>query len=1228
MRKIYLLALLCPFALQLSFAQKTTSKKYQSLLWEITGNGLSKPSYLFGTMHVSSKAAFHLSDSFYYAIKSADAVALELNPDIWQAQMARMDKMKLDYSNYVRTNRGDYISENSFRIKKYDDELKIALSTEPAVVNNLLYRSYKPREDFEEDTFLDLYIFQTGKKLGKRGTGVENYYETEKIVLEAYGDMAAEKKKKNFDSDGESMSDIGEKIEDAYKRGDLDLMDSLDNIVERSVAFREKFLYYRNEIQANSMDSIMKKSPLFVGVGAAHLPGERGVIELLRKKGYKLRPVKMTDRDAVQKEAIDKLKVPVAFITMQSDDGFYSVDVPGQLFAPTEDYMPLDRKQYSDMSNGSFYQVTRVKTYAAFINEGEASVTKKIDSLLYENIPGKIIQKSAIKKNGYGGYDITSRTRRGDLQRYHIFIAPFEIIIFKMSGKENYVEGKEAAQFFSSIVLKEKANNTTVYSPPQGGFSVKLPQQPFVDFDKKPKDGNSGWLYAATDKAAGNTYLVQKKSLYNYAFLDEDTFELKLMEESFRSPDYFERQLQRRLCSFNGYPCLEVQEKMKDSSTVSARFIIQGQHYYALAAKAEKKEDADAFFASFKFEPYKYGSNESFADTFMHFAVATPIVPSIDTGYRAVIEKVAGMAKNKYNYNNDYNLPMPNQSACFSSDSTGEAITVSIEILEDYYHSKDTATFWTKQLESFDNSSSMVFCNKKYFVKPDGVCGYTFSLRDTGSSKQINSSILLKNNYLFTLLSISDTLGQQSSFAKSFFNSFTADAKIKGRDIFESRLDTFFSHLFSSDSATIAKAQKAIGGVYYGEAGVPKIMEALKKLSPAYKNYFDVKTKLIAELGYIKDSTKPAVVEKLKWIYNQTADTSMFQNEAVEALARHKTKAAAEAFKELVLQDPPVYESDFSYEYLFNSFEDTLLLAKELYPEILQLTTLDDYKKPVMDLLVRLVDSGLVKPSQYENWLGKILFDAKIAMKKQKNSDEKKMEAENKKDDDNAVDYAVPARADRYSNNEHSNELKDCATLLAPFYKQNTSVSKLFDKLLQSKDDNVKINTAVVLLKNKLEVPDSIFTNAAAKDNQRGKLFAALERINRLDKFPAKYKTQVDLARSYLVMDKGYEKIDSIALVCKRSASYKNKKGFVYFFKYRVKKEDGWKIGISGLQPENENEAGSNDKLTNMTDKKIKEDKPIEEQFQEQLKKLLFAFHPSAKNFYEYGRYGNYNYRY
>ena len=197
------------------FAQKSTLKKYPSLFWEITGNGLKKPSYLFGTMHESSKMAFHLSDFFYYAIKNVDAVALELNPNLWQGRMVQLDALKQNYGNYSREAGNDYLNENSFRINNYDDELKLALSTEPTVVNSLLYRTYKAKEDFEEDTFLDLYIFQTGRKLGKRATGVEDYYDTEKLVLQAYADMATEKKKKIVDTDGESLRTIGEKIQDA-----------------------------------------------------------------------------------------------------------------------------------------------------------------------------------------------------------------------------------------------------------------------------------------------------------------------------------------------------------------------------------------------------------------------------------------------------------------------------------------------------------------------------------------------------------------------------------------------------------------------------------------------------------------------------------------------------------------------------------------------------------------------------------------------------------------------------------------------------------------------------------------------------------------------------------------------------------------------------------------------------------------------------------------------------
>src|SRR5205085_2407348 len=135
-------------------------------------------------------------------------------------------------------------------------------------------------------------------------------------------------------------------------------------------------------------------------------------------------------------------------------------------------------------------------------------VYKTVDSLLYENVPGKIITKTNIVKNGYKGFAITNKTRRGDVQRYNIFVTPFEIIFFKMSGTGDYVKnGIEADKFFNSIQFKEykgadaAANAWKIYSPAYGGFSVELPHEPYI--------GNDGsWIYDAEDKAGKAQYRV------------------------------------------------------------------------------------------------------------------------------------------------------------------------------------------------------------------------------------------------------------------------------------------------------------------------------------------------------------------------------------------------------------------------------------------------------------------------------------------------------------------------------------------------------------------------------------------------------------------------------------------------------------------------------------------------------------------------------------------------
>ena len=1197
--------------------QKKTAAKYPSLFWEITGNGLKKPSYLFGTMHVSSKLVFHLSDSFYIAIRNVDAVALELNPDLWQSQMVNMDKLKENYTNFTQAPGGDYLNENSFRIHKYDDELKSAMSTEPTVMNSLLYRSYKSREDFEEDTFLDLYIFQTGRKLGKRATGVEDYFESDKLVLEAYTDMAREKKKKTIDLDGESGRDIGEKMQDAYRKGDLDLMDSLDKKMDRSDAFREKFLYKRNEIQANSMDTIMQKSSLFVGVGAAHLAGDRGVIELLRKKGYHLRPVQMADRDATQKETIDKLKVPVDFATRYSDDGSFSVDVPGPLFELAGDNQGSDKRQYADMSNGAYYLVTRIKTHATFLGQNENMVMKKVDSLLYENIPGKILSKKLITVNGYSGYDISSRTRRGDMQRYNIFVTPFEVILFKMSGNESYVDGDEASRFFSSIHFTVQANNNSgAFQPKQGGFSIKFPRPPNVYLNNSTTDDISRWEYETVDKTTGDAYLFFKKSINNFRFLEVDSFDLSLVEESFRDPDYFEKQLYRKQSSLSGYPCLDVTDKMKDGTEVKARFIIKGPHYYVLAVKSKnKKNDAKAFFDSFRFVAYNYNNPTAYIDTFMHFTVSTPVFPQLDADLRKLTEQAGTDAANGNNYSGYISYWPKPKNGVFKNDSTGELIGVSVQEYPKYYYIKDSVKSFRNEMNNFLKNDMVLYKSDSFFFD-NGLKGYRFTLRDTGSSRTINRVIMLKGNYRYSLVCSGDTLTEQSAFINNFFKSFVPIDKNNVPGIYNNHLADFFTDLFSTDSTVRNKARQSIPSVYYGEQGIPLIMDAIGKLNIADKDYFETKTKLIAELGYIRDTTRQEVVADLKKIYEQTIDTSLFQNEVLRSLARHKTSTAYALFRELVLQDPPIFENSYDYTSLFSIFDDSLQLSKTLFPDLLQLSSMDDYKSKVLSLLVTLVDSNFIKANDYENYFSKIYYDARIELKKQQGKDEKRMEQESKKDDNiNQLRYTNYG----YTNNRSG--LNDYGVLLLPFYDKNTNVQKYFEKLLQSKDPDVRLNTALLLIRSDKNVADSILLQLAEADQSRAKLFIKLEKAKRLDKFPGTYKNQVSMARSLMLNDRGYDKIDSVVFIKKQIAGYRDKKGLVYFFKYRIKKEDGWKIGISGLQPEDETAVSSDAHLTAMTDKKLKDDESQDDQLQKILKKMVFALYRSGKYFYSTNNY-------
>jgi len=1211
-------------------AQRKTEKKYPALLWEITGNGLQKPSYLFGTMHVSSKLVFHLSDSFYLGIRNADVVALELDPQLWQDQMFRFENLQSNLRFFTQGAPSDFINEKSFQLDKYDDRLKSALSNEPTVINGLLYRTYRTRADFEEDTYLDLYIYQTGKKLGKQATGVENFFQTERLIMEAAQDMLKDKKKKAPDTDGESSYDLERKTQEAYRKGDLDLLDSLEKLMEPSEAYMEKFLYRRNEIQAASIDSIVKKHSLFVGVGAAHLPGKRGVIELLRRKGYTLRPVIMPDRDALRRDDIDKIKVPVSFSSFTSADGDFSVQLPGKLYRRSDNRSD-ESWQYADMSNGAYYMIGRVKTHSSFLGQKDEVILKKVDSLLYENIPGKILKKTAITRSGYKGFDITGRTRRGDIQRYNILVTPYEVWVFKISGTNGYVDGPEADQFFNSIHLRNNAPaGWTGFTPVQGGFHSIWPRTPAQNKNTSSADGITRWEYEATDSATGDAFLLWKKTVQNYRFLEEDTADLALMEESFRLSDWIEKPLSRHSGSSNGYPSLDVVYQAKDGSYIRAKFILKGADYYLLAAHTRTKDKTfPAFFDSFGFVRYNYTSLINYVDTFVRISVTTPIVPDVDAGMRGIIERAS--SEEFLNSIPDYDSYWPRpKTALFQDDSTGEAVFVSTESFPKYYYPKDSVSFWLEETSEKRLRRDLIITAKQPIYSNDSLlasagdasisntpayrparwlAGYNYVLSDTNTLRHIRMSVFLKDNVLFRIVSLGDSLAPGSDFINRFYSTFRPVTHVSGSSVFSSKLDLFFHDFYSKDSLVAKRAKSAIPNIYFGPAGLTALLTAINTLPYNGKDYFETKTKFINELGYINDSAAiQPVVAGLKNIYEKVGDTSTFQNAILKALAHHKTTEAYALFKKLMIQDPPVFDNSSDYNYLFQDLGDSLALARTLFPDLLQLATVDDYKSNIQSLLANLVDSGYLHASDYESYFSQVYFDAKIQWKKQEGKDEKRLQKKDDDKDDDAVDGD--------SDDSGANGLDDYAVLLEPFYDKNATIPHFFDRLLRSKDPGLRLNTAVLLIRHDRPVADSIIQGLAASDAFRSRLLRNLVGIHKENRFPKAGKTQEAIARSMLVASHGGSDFADIQFVDKKPSQFKENKGLVYYFKYKINKDDEWQMGLSAFQPLNHKDVSTDPAFIALTGKRLRSDSPASEQFDQQWKRFLFSRRRSAANFF------------
>jgi uncharacterized protein YbaP (TraB family) len=269
----------------------TFSQTAHTLLWEISGKGLSKPSYLFGTMHVLCADDASLSDSLKSVIAHCDEVYFEINLSDLNGMMSAMKYMRMNDSKKL----SDLLDAKQYeKVKAYFAEHASILPFgmlerfKPLLISSLIEES---NLDCKTTDGMEMMIM---KELNhnKPVNGLETVefqaslfdsipYEQQAKDLLNYIDSADEYKKMTLD------------LSEVYKKQDLDQIDLLSSKGDPGISgYMDLLLYDRNRKWAKALTGLLPQKSLLIAVGAAHLPGENGVINLLRKKGYTLRPVK------------------------------------------------------------------------------------------------------------------------------------------------------------------------------------------------------------------------------------------------------------------------------------------------------------------------------------------------------------------------------------------------------------------------------------------------------------------------------------------------------------------------------------------------------------------------------------------------------------------------------------------------------------------------------------------------------------------------------------------------------------------------------------------------------------------------------------------------------------------------------------------------------------------------------------------------------------------------
>ena len=273
------------------------------LLWKISGNGLQQPSYIFGTYHLSPLSIKDSIASLPQAMQDirqvyGELVMADMMKPEFLAQMQQQTMLPNDTTlkSLFTPEEFEVVSRAVTEYLQVDiallDRIKPAALFQQLTV--LFYMKHTPGYNPQEQ--LDASFQQEATEQGKKVGGLETAQSQVDILFNKPLRRQAEDLY-CFVSDPDKVERQVKEIIAAYTAQDLDKMLQLMEEKEGTACDptpeeMAQLLYDRNQAWVKQMPAIMQAAPTLFVVGAGHLPGEQGVLALLKAQDYTVEPMK------------------------------------------------------------------------------------------------------------------------------------------------------------------------------------------------------------------------------------------------------------------------------------------------------------------------------------------------------------------------------------------------------------------------------------------------------------------------------------------------------------------------------------------------------------------------------------------------------------------------------------------------------------------------------------------------------------------------------------------------------------------------------------------------------------------------------------------------------------------------------------------------------------------------------------------------------------------------